>query len=373
MGRKRQDGSILSSNTPDKRFMKAEKVERDYSIYRCMVTKVRYIDDPDNFTFQNKQVVYDAVIIGGKNEGQQIQNIKSANMYGGQHNFHEKVWRAIEANSKGMGNKSVAEQEGDIVFVAFIQGSTSAPIIIGGGTQPLDEDSTGATRADGHRMRSQYNGLFEEINKDGEWEFTRKGGAYDSAKDFFTPQDKQESPEEDALFEARFKFSKNQMLWEDPQNSITFLKNEKKYTLKVGKDSDITEVFDGTAEKTTRTFKSGMVVEMDGKNDKITATMNSGTTVELDGKSNKITLDAQGTTIVIDGASGKIELTGDFVDVGKAVSDFAVLFSELATAFNTHTHQFPYFAGPAPAQGITLPPAAPLLQTVASTTVKLQP
>lgn len=373
MGRKRQDGSILSSNTPDKRFMRTEKVDRDYSIYRCMITKVRYIDDPDNYTFQNKQVVYNAVILGGKMEGQEIQNIKTANMYGGQHNFHEKIWRAIEPNARGMGNKSVAEQEGDIVFVAYVQGSTSAPIIIGGGTQPLDEDSTGATRADGHRLRSQYNGLFEEINKDGEWEFTRKGGSYDTSKDFFTPQDKQESPEEEALFEARFKFSKNQMLWEDPQNSITFLKKEKKYTLKVGKDSDITEVFDGTAEKTTRTFKSGMKVEMDGKNDKITATLSGGAVMTLDGKSNKITIDAGGTTINIDGNSGKIELSGDFVDVGKAVSDFAVLFSELATAFNTHTHQFIDVTPGGPVPSVTMPPAAPLLQTVASTTVKLQP
>jgi hypothetical protein len=372
MGRLRNDGSVQSANTPDARFLSRNKVDRDYAIYRCMVSQVNYIDDPSNTTFQNKQVTYNAVIIGGKKEGQEIQNIKSAFSYGGEHNFHEKIWRSIEPNTKGIGEKPIAEQTGDIVFVAFVQGDTSAPVIVGGGTQPLDEDSTGATRADGHRMRSQYNGIFEEINKSGEWEFVRKGGAYDDAKDFFTPQDKQESPEEDKLFEARLKFSKNQMLWEDPQNSMTFLKKEKKFTLQVGENT-IVEELDGTNEKATRTFKSGMKVEMDGKNDKITATMSSGTTVELDGKSNKITLDAQGTTIVIDGNSGKIELSGDFVDVGKAVSDFAVLFSELATAFNSHTHQFPYFAGPAPAQGVTLPPLAPLLQTVASTTVKLQP
>ena len=372
MGRMRNDGSVQSANTPDSRFMSKNKVDRDHAIYRCMISKVNYIDDTGNTTFQNKQVTYNAVIIGGKKEGQEIQNIKSAFDYGGEHNFHEKVWRSIEPNTKGIGEKPIAEQTGDIVFVAFIQGDTSAPVIIGGGTQPLDEDSTGATRADGHRMRSQYNEVFEEINKDGEWEFTRKGGAYDDAKDFFTPQDKQESPEEEKKFEARFKFSKNQMIWEDPQNSITFLKNEKKYTLQVG-ESTITEEFDGTAEKTTRTFKSGMKVEMDGKNDKIVATMNGGTTVTFDGKSNKITLDAGGTTIEIDGNSGKISLLGDFVDIGAAVSDFAVLFSELATAFNTHTHQFPYFAGPSPSQGVTLPPVAPLLQTVASTTIKLQP
>lgn len=369
MGRIRQDGSIQSANTPDGRFLAKNRIDRDYAIYRCMISKVNYIDDPQNYTFQNKQITYSAVIIGGKKEGQTIENIKSSNQYGGEHNFYERVWRQIEPNTKGIGEKPIAEQTGDIVFVAFIQGDTSAPVILSGGTQPLDEDSTGATRADGHRLRSQYNGVFEEINKDGEWEFTRKGGAYDDVKDFFTPQDKQESPEEEKLFEARFKFSKNSMLWEDPQNSITFLKKEKKYTLQVGENT-IKEEFDGTAEKTTRTFKSGMVVEMDGKNDKITATMGSGTTMSIDGKSNKITIDAGGTQIVIDGNSGKIELKGDMIDIGKSVSDFAVLFSELMTAFNTHTHNAPQ----APAGIIpTTPPLAPLLQTVASQTIQLQP
>ncbi len=197
--------------------------------------------------------------------------------------------------------------------------------------------------------------MYEKINKDGEWEFTRKGGTYKTDGDFFLPQDKEENPEETALFEARLNFTQNKMLWEDPQNSIEFLKAEKKYTLKVGEDSDITEVFDGVAEKTTRTFKSGMTVEIDGKNDVVTITT------------------AAGAQLVVNGSSGKIELSSSMVDIGVAVSDLAVLFSELASAYNSHTHAFTDQTPSGPVPSVTEPPVGPLIQSVASATVKLQP
>jgi hypothetical protein len=342
MSRERQDGSMQSSNLPSYGGMAKTKVDRDFGIYRCMIVRVNFIDDDSNTTFENKQVTYEAVILGGPKEGQIIQNVKAMNDYGGEYNYAEKIYRPID--TKKIDEKQISEHKGDIVFVGFLQGNTRAPVIIGGGVQPFDKDATGAAKADGFRMRKQYNGVFEEINKKGEFELTRKGGKLDEATGILTPADGTGEN-----FEARLKFFENKMVWQDPNSSITFEKKESKLTTLVGKD--------------------GYSEVIDGKNKKVT-TMVGSVKMEMDDSGKKVTLTAGTTVVEIDGNSGKIKLTSDFVDIGKAVSDFAVLFTELSTAFNTHTHQYlPGPGGPTP----TTPPMAPLLQSVASTTVKLQP
>lgn len=337
MGVQRQDGSIQSSNLPVFNKLLKNKVSRDLSFYRCMITRVNFTDDKLNRTFDNKQVTYEAVILGGPKDGQIIQDIKAMNDYGGQYNYAEKIYRPLE--TKNIKDKRTSEHKGDIVFVGFLQGSTTSPIIIGAGTQSLDKTSTGATKADGYRVRKEYNGVFEEINKDGEWELRRKGGTLDTNTGVLTPSNS---------FEARLKFYKNKMVWEDPKSSMLFEKDTEKWTLKVG--SGYTEIADGKGKKWTQTVGTCKV--------------------EIDGSSNKITITAGSTILEIDGGSGKISIKGDMVEIGKSVSDFAVLFTELATAFNTHTHMVPQApAGTLP----SMPPLAPLLQTVGSTTVKLQP
>lgn len=363
MGVQRQDGSIQSANTPTYNKLAKNRVERDYGIYRCMVTRVNFTDEETNLTFENKQVTYEAVILGGPKEGQVLQNIKAMNEFGGEYNYAEKIYRPLE--TKALNEKHIAEQKGDIIFVGFLQGNMRAPVIIGSGVQPLDKDKTGATKADGFRYRKEYNGVFQEINKTGEWELLRKGGELNDETGVLTPATGQEQ-----AFEARLKFSENKMLWEDPHSSILFEKEEKKWTHKVG-GTNYQEVIDGTAKKVNRTV-GDITVEEDGAAKKMTATLGNVVMV-LDGTGNKITMTAGSTILEIDGASGKISIKGDMVDVGKSVSDFAVLFTELSTAFNTHTHPFPYMAGPAPAAGVTQPPIAPLLASVGSTTVKLQP
>lgn len=356
MGQERQDGSVRSANTPVYSQQAKTRVDKDHGIYRCMVTRVYFTDDDQNLTFDNKQVTYDCVILGGPKEGQIIPNVKAMNAYGGEFNYAEKIYRPIE--TKALNEKRLSEHKGDIVYVGFLQGNTRAGVIIGGGVHPLDKDLTGAKKADGFRVRSEYNGVFEEINKSGEYELRRKGGELNTTTGVFAPGKE---------FEARFKLFKNKMIWEDPNSSILFEKEEQRITTSVGKGA-IVETLDGKNKKITR--KVGDIsIEEDGAGKKLTATLGNAVMV-IDGNSNKITFTAGSTIIEVDGGSGKISLKGAFVDVGESVSDFAVLFTELATAFNTHTHQyFPGPGGPTP----TTPPMAPLLQTVGSTTVKLQP
>jgi hypothetical protein len=242
--------------------------------------------------------------------------------------------------------------------------------------------------------REEYNGVLTSINKTGEWELIRKGGIL-SDKGYFVPADRQQEEENgeaaEELFQARLKFSENSMLWEDPRNSIEFLKNEAKWTHLVGKSADpeseeppaYKEEIDGTAEKTTRTYKSGMVISEDGAGDKMTITLASGTLIDVDGAGGVITIDADGGTnqIVINKsgeitikASSKVNVEAPLVDVGEGAAFSSTLFENLLSEFAKHTHSIPgtAFAGPVPVAGVTSVPTAPLISLVGSQSVKVK-
>lgn len=329
--RQRFDGSVQSGNTPT--YQNSGRRE-DNSLYRCMVAKVIYVGDPNNITnnARNPRVLYDCIILGGFATGQVIANCRLSSILGGDTTFYE---RTLKATTVPVTGSNLGTNDGDIVYVQFIQGHTAYPVIVG-----LDEGLntgavTGATASNGPRLKSQYNGVLEEINNAGEWFFTRRGGSLEDGN-FIPGSD----------FEGRMSWTDGTMLWEDTNNSIKLEKEAKKITHKAG---DVTIVQDGTSNNVT-----------------ITA---GGTTAVIDGDGSKITLTAGATIIEIDGNSGKISLQGDFIDVGKVVTDFAVLFLQLKTAFDTHTHQYTDDGTPA----VTMPPIAPLLATVGSQTVQVQP
>lgn len=375
----RLDGSVRSSNTPNSLY--ADQVEMDYDTYRCMVVKVYYIDDQKNFTFDNKQVTYDCIVLGGRREGQIIANCKMVNYLGGQFNYHERILRPAESPFNGPGRVLPKEQKGDIVYVQFV-GKTSNPIIIGLGTHMLDKDTTGAKKNDGPRWLEEYNGVNTHVNKTGEYELVRKGGTFNSAKGYFTPADRAtedglEAPEE--LFQARLKFYDNIMLWEDPVSSIEFKKNEILWTHVVGKEEQVyKEVIDGTAEKTTRTYKSGIEIVEDGANDQVYFKLANGTLIDVDGAGGTITMtvDNGNNQIQInqDGnifikATTKVNIDAPFVDVGENAAFSSTLFENLLTEFLKHTHGIPGNVGPA----VTTGPTAPYISLVGSQTVKVNP
>jgi hypothetical protein len=213
-------------------------------------------------------------------------------------------------------------------------------------------------------LLSQFNGVKTEINKDGEYCLIRRGGEIDEESGIFVAI----AEDADPNFEGRIKLLKNEMIWEDPQNKIQFLKEEKKITLSVGEDAVKTEM-DGESESMLTEFKSGLKILADGSNDKVEISTKSGVSISVDGTASKVTISKGATQIIMDGNSGKISLSGGLVDIGSSVSDFAVLFTQLLTVYNSHTHPCPQSpSGVIP----SLPPTVPMTPSVRSTTVKVQ-
>jgi len=334
----RKDGSIQSANLPTKDRLQSNQMEIDYGIYRGLVIRRYFTDDAGNPTFDNKQVTYDVMILGGRKEGQTIPNCKLANSLGGQYNYQERILRPAQNPVFGNGKKALAEQKGDIVYVSFV-GKTSNPVIIGLGTHPLDKTTTGATASDGMRMIEEYNGVFREINKDGDLEIVRKGGVYDPVLGYFVPADRsgeeENGRESDEEFQARFRLSDDSMLWEDPNNSMEFLKTDKKLITTVGKgsfplgDPSYTEEIDGDAEKATITFKSGMVITLDGGSDKVDIVTSGGAQVTVDG--------SQGSVEAKDNGTGALKIQGSKVGLGAASAELVEEFVNLADKLITLT------------------------------------
>lgn len=182
---RRKDGSIQSSNLPAHNKLAKNRIDKDYGMYRCMITKVHFVDDPQNTTFLNRQVTYEAIILGGPKEGQILQNVKAMSEYGGQYNFSERIYRPI--STKNIEDLPISEHVGDIVFIQFLQGNTRAPVIVGAGVQPQDLDFTGSTLADGFVDQWQYNGIYQLIDKNGNFLLQRKGGSLDPDSGVFIP------------------------------------------------------------------------------------------------------------------------------------------------------------------------------------------
>lgn len=169
----RWNGSIQSSNVPS--YNKTGIPRNDYAMYRCMVTKVLYADDPQNITksAQNPEVVYDVVILGGHATGQAISNCRLGSLFsGGDYGYDETI---LKATTKDLSKVKLSDHDGDVVMVQFIQGHDGYPIIIGYGKGL--HNTTAANKADGPRKLSEYNGLKQEINNTGEYTITRKGGS----------------------------------------------------------------------------------------------------------------------------------------------------------------------------------------------------
>jgi hypothetical protein len=214
MARLRLDGSVYSENTPSEDF---EPRYNYYGIYRVLLTAVHYTDDAKNIfgKTQTPEVTYDGVIIGGKDEGQQITNIRDAYSATGEiDNYSERTYRVCSRPLTGTNSLPVNQQDGAIVYVAMLAGNKAFPVIIGAGKSGLDVDVTGATRAESPRRIWEYNGVFFQIDNLGQLTISRKGGALNSLTRVFTPADSNE---------ISLQWAQNQKMSLTFQNGMSFV------------------------------------------------------------------------------------------------------------------------------------------------------
>lgn len=187
--KKRWDGSVLSENFPSIEFSKKFST---FAILRVILTGIQYTDSNKNIYkgTQAPEVTYSGVILGGISDGQALTNIRDASALSGESgNYGEKIYKVCSKPFFGKNAVPVEKQDGALVYVAFLDGNYDFPIIIGKAKGVLDRTFTGATKADGPRTKWQYNGNLFEINKNGEFTFTHKGGTYNSTSNTFEPNE----------------------------------------------------------------------------------------------------------------------------------------------------------------------------------------
>ncbi len=200
--KRRNDGSIHSANTPG--GVRHSRQQIDEKLYKVILIRIFYTDNPLNLSkgAKNPEIVYEGLVVGGKNEGQKVSNIRDANyLTGGKNNFGERVYRVNSKPITGAQGIPLSEQDGDLVYVLYIDGRPSFPVIVGAATNQLDGDNTGALTETGPRALQEYNGVLQLINKDGEYLMVRKGGVLDKELNVFEPGKNQEGKSSSMFFD----------------------------------------------------------------------------------------------------------------------------------------------------------------------------
>ncbi len=335
---KKRDGSVVSSYFTGKPAATGKDVyDKGSTTMVGQIEKIHFIDDATNVS---KQFVEYDVSVRDAYGGQSVfRNVRPGSGIGGTNNSEETILEANEIAVRGKLDTSnqFGNKNGTIVAISFLDNSLDKPYI----SDVLDHPSNeGAKRADGIRKLSEFQGIRQEINKDGEYILTYLGG-----------KDADGSNPNKATAPTIFKIDKDGNLTLSTNEGQSFKLNRKDKKITVT-DSNNTLELDKTGKKIT--------IDAGGK------------TVVIDGAANKIILTAGSTVINIDGASGKIELTGSLVDIGEAASALAVLGPQLQAWLNTHTHTVPVIGGSSSGNHESLIPTVPAPISILSTTVKVK-
>jgi hypothetical protein len=297
-------------------------------ILEGQVIKTHFVDDPTN---RSKRFVEYDVLAGEPSRRSTFYNLYSIADISGGNNHTETV---LEENSYAYSGKLdqsnfPKNMNGTLVYIAFLDGDLNKPFILGG---IKHFKKSGATRAEGVRKQGEFNGIFWEINKDGEFTFKYQSNRLPDGK-----LSREATGPTQVKIDKKGDFELKQTLNSELINLQKFERDSKKITRQAGNDT-VVETFDGTNEKVTLQFKSGLIITCDGAGDKVEITTTGGAFAKIDGNSGTIELKDNGT--------GKLKINGDKVAIGASSAELLQQISDslqkLITWANSvgaiHTH-----------------------------------
>jgi hypothetical protein len=164
-----EDGSVLSSAVPV--ATKKNSSHRNlFGIYRGVIIRAVYPDDPNNTTKERMEYVV-------KVRGQTYPNAINVREAGGIYNYRERIRKGIEKSSSGVVSKGTFDEllDGEHVYVAFLEGHGNSPLIIGASEHKQHPKYKKPTSADGLFDVYEFNGVEVKIDKDGNYTITNLG------------------------------------------------------------------------------------------------------------------------------------------------------------------------------------------------------
>jgi len=177
---RRPDGSIRSHNNPvwENRYQ-----ERDNGLYFGIVVETQTPGLNISATSAN-EMTYTVRLIGSERDGQLVFNCRIVRPLGGRQNFYDRTLKqATEITGLDIANELnptlVGSENGDYVYIQFLNGETSLPIIVGLGKSPIDgQAELPETQPFGQHLISKFNGVETKINENGDFSWTKDVGAF---------------------------------------------------------------------------------------------------------------------------------------------------------------------------------------------------
>ena len=151
-------------------------------IYMAKIDGVLYVDNIKNSTNNSdiKQVEYNCTIVMGPLTGRRVYNVRDTAPLGGKYNTAE-IIRSADTQSNindSPEKRGIKKTNGSMVYLMFIDGQPSNPVIIGEAKSPTS--SAAATTEDGERAFFEFNGIQFNINKEGGLTISNTGGPKDA-------------------------------------------------------------------------------------------------------------------------------------------------------------------------------------------------
>ena len=312
--RYKSDGSII----PSKIHLgsSGEGARELFGVYRGVVLKTVYPDDPKNTTKERVEYVV-------KVNGQEYPNAINMRDQGGIYNYHEKIRKGSEKALKGEFGKGTfdAELDGEHVYVMFIAGHSSIPLIIGAAEHARQAKYKKHKKADGVFDEREFNGVQFQVDKDSNYTIKQVGrkdkdGAVKNTK------------------------AKDAFIRLGGIEGDVILKSAKNALVNMDKDGSV-QIISKDGSMLSFNAKDGSMIITTKDGNSVTATTSGGITVaEKTGKAviNLKDGTAQVTAKKVLFQSEEASFNSGTTNIGTNAAFHAVLYEMLKIIFDGHTH-----------------------------------